>query len=171
MACISLGPVTWRERTPCVQSRQSIGRPPQPKAGGETFLRNLTSIPPLCHYEIYHLKKSSDAFSFWGKKGAFHCIKQRLVYLDKPLFELQSSADEGCSWCVPERSLGSLSSRPRKKSEKPRCWVTWKAQHLRTSFCLGFPSALYWRQTFTKKGRKKKKRFWEKLIFFDESII
>lgn len=44
-----------------------------------------------------------------------------------------------------------------KKAKNLGVWVTWKAQHLRTSFCLGFPSALYWRQTFTKKGRKKKK--------------
>lgn len=43
-----------------------------------------------------------------------------------------------------------------------------KAQKYKNIFCLGFISALYWRQTFTKKG---KKRFWEKLIFFDKSII
>lgn len=52
-------------------------------------------------------QKSLDAFSFWGKKGAFYCTKQRLTYFDIPLFELLSLADRcsdildlGCSVCL-----------------------------------------------------------------------
>ena len=44
---------------------------------------------------------------------------------------------------------------PEGKKQNLGVWVMWKAQHLGTSFCPGFPSALYWRQTFTKKGEKK----------------
>lgn len=151
---------------------QLEGRPGwkrEEKPSWETW--HFASTLPLRNLSF---KKSSDAFSFWGKKGAFHCIKQRLVYLDKPLFELPSSADGAqmpttriFSACPQEVSGKPL--LPKGKNQNLGVWVMWKAQHLGTSFCLGFPPALYWRQTFTKKG--KIKGFWEKMIFFDKSII
>lgn len=87
----------------------------------EHFLRNLTSSYPFYHYEIYDLKKCLDAFSFWGKKGAFYCIKRRLLYFGTPLFEPLSSAggsqipltrSPACWW---ERFLGGLSC-PREEA-------------------------------------------------------
>lgn len=142
--------------------------------GGTLFVsRKYPSTSPWWNLSF---KKSLDAFSFWGKKGAFYCIKQRLMYFDKPLFELPSLADRFSDILgldvrsyVCDRGFWEASPLALGKKQNTSVWVMWKAQRIRTSFCLGFTSALYWRQTFTKKGGKKK--FWEKLIFFDKSII
>lgn len=84
-------------------------------------------------------KKSSDAFSFWGKKGAFYCIKQHLMYFDIPLFELPSLADRcsdsldfGCSVCLWESFLED--SFALKNSNISMFGWLCKAQSIRTSF-------------------------------------
>lgn len=121
------------------------------------------------------LKKSWDAFSFWGKKGAL-LYKAASLCFDPPLFELSSLAGRVSD--IPDtvhsvrgegfpRGSGAL----RESKLSVYGWLC-KAQHGRASSGPGFTSALYWRQTFTNKEKKKKKRkmFWEKLIFFDKSI-
>lgn len=103
-----------------------------PPGEKKCFLRNLTSTYQLYHYEMYPLKtKSLDAFSFWGKKGAFYCIKQRLMYFDIPLFELPSLADRssdildfGCSVCVEREGPGKAPPSALGKKRNILVWVT-----------------------------------------------
>lgn len=72
---------------------------------------------------------------------------------------------------------GRLSFCPREKAKYQCPGDCVKAQRIRTSFCLGFISALYWRQTFTKKGGGKVMRetnfLWQEyyLIFWPIEVF
>lgn len=97
------------------------------------------------HFTImkFAIKRRLDAFSFWGKKGAFYCIKQHLMYFDIPLFELPSLADRcsdsldfGCSVCLWESFLEDSFALKKKKENSNISMFGWlcKAQSIRTSF-------------------------------------
>lgn len=161
--------VSWRKTIlggrgwiSCVKSKQLTKRLPRQKAEKparwealpEKLDKHLSTLP------LWNLsfKRSLDAFSFWGKKGAFYCIKQCLTYFDIPLFELPSLADRFSKILdldaqrIWERGFWEASPLAPGKKQIVALWVMCKAQRIRTSFCLGLTYALYWRQTFTKKG-------------------
>lgn len=135
--------------------------------GWEHFLRNLTSTYPLYHYEIYNLKKKKVEMPspFEGKRVLL-LNKAASLCFDTPVFELLSLASRVSDIpAVGHSECGQRSREAPLPCEKSKLsvygWLC-KAQRRRTSSALGFISALYWRQTFANKEKKKKKMFWEK---------